>query len=200
MTSTIRRGRPPGTSGRRLELVALGLFSEQGFEHTTVDQIAAAVGVSRRTFFRYFDSKPDVLWHGFEREVAAIRAALAQTTPEAGIMTSIRRAVMAVNHTRTQDEPELRQRIRLLTSTPDLIASAALRYDTWERAISDFVAARTGQPADSIHPLTVGRATLAACRAAYECWIQQYEIPLTTYLESALRALESGFADDAIGG
>ncbi|WP_405137852.1 mycofactocin system transcriptional regulator [Nocardia sp. NBC_01388] len=200
MTRTIRRGRPPGTSGRRLELVALGLFSEQGFEHTTVDQIAAAVGVSRRTFFRYFDSKPDVLWYGFEREVAAIRAALAQTPADAAIMAAIRRAVLDVNHARAQDEPELRQRIRLLTATPDLIASAALRYDTWERAISEFVAARTGQPADSIHPLTVGRATLAACRAAYECWIQQHEVPLTAYLESALRALESGFADSVIGG
>ena len=65
-----RRGRPRGTSARALELIALRLFTDQGFEQTTVDQIATAAGVSRRTFFRYFDSKSDVLWSEFDAEVA----------------------------------------------------------------------------------------------------------------------------------
>ena len=47
-----RRGRPPGTSARELEVIALRLFTEDGFEDTTVDRIAAAAGVSKRTFFR----------------------------------------------------------------------------------------------------------------------------------------------------
>ena len=61
-----RRGRPPGTSRRELELIALRLFAAQGFEETTVDQIAVRAGISRRAFFRYFDSKPDVLWAEFD--------------------------------------------------------------------------------------------------------------------------------------
>ena len=77
-----RRGRPPGTSARDLEVISLRLFSELGFEDTTVERIAAAAGVSRRTFFRYFDSKADVLWHAFDGEVRALRAAFAEV-PEA---------------------------------------------------------------------------------------------------------------------
>ena len=44
-----RRGRPRGTSRRTLELIALRLFAEQGFDETTIEQIAAEAGVSRRT-------------------------------------------------------------------------------------------------------------------------------------------------------
>ena len=72
-----RRGRPPGTSRRELELIALRLFTEQGFDNTTIEQIAAEAGVSKRTFFRYFGSKTSVLWSEFDHEVDVIRAALA---------------------------------------------------------------------------------------------------------------------------
>ena len=68
-----RRGRPPGTSRRELELIALRLFTDQGFEATTIEQIAAEAGVSKRTFFRYFSSKAGVLWSEFDREVSTIR-------------------------------------------------------------------------------------------------------------------------------
>src|SRR5690349_24366608 len=73
----MRRGRPPGTSRRALELIALRLFTDRGFDHTTIEQIAAEAGVSKRTFFRYFSSKASVLWSEFDREVEVIRAALA---------------------------------------------------------------------------------------------------------------------------
>jgi TetR/AcrR family transcriptional regulator, regulator of mycofactocin system len=81
---------------------------------------------------------------------------------------------------------------------PALMTSAAVHYDGWERAISDFVARRTGQPADSLYPLAVGRATLAACRAGYDRWVVHADADLTVYLDAALRALATGFADDAL--
>jgi hypothetical protein len=78
------------------------------------------------------------------------------------------------------------------------VSSAATHYDAWERAISDFVASRTGQPAGSLYPLAVGRATLAACRAAYDRWADRADADLTLYLDAALTALAAGFAPDAL--
>jgi TetR/AcrR family transcriptional regulator, regulator of mycofactocin system len=193
-----RRGRPPGTSRRELEVIALRLFAARGFEETTVDQIAAGAGVSRRAFFRYFDSKPDVLWGAFDTEVTTIRALLDEVPAGVPVMEAVRRAVLAANHYRAADVPELRARMSLIGSVPALMANAAVHYDAWERAISDFVARRAGQPAGSLYPLAVGRATLAACRAAYDRWVTRADADLTVYLDAALRALAAGFADGVL--
>lgn len=197
-TAGRRRGRPPGTSARAMELIALRLFTEQGFEATTVEQIAVAAGVSRRTFFRYFDAKSDVLWNSFDAEVERIRALLARTPDDLPVMEAVRRAVIAANHYRAQDVPELRTRMTLLSSVPELIASAAIHYDAWERAVVDFVARRVGQPADSLYPLAVGRAVLAACRAGYDRWAARADADLTVYLDASLQALASGFRDEVL--
>jgi len=181
-----RRGRPPGTSRRELELIALRLFTDQGFDSTTIEQIAAEAGVSKRTFFRYFSSKSGVLWSEFDSEVETIRVALAEVPATVPMMDAIRRAVVSANHYGPQDVPELRIRTNLIGCVPALQSSAALHYDAWERAISDFAATRIGQPADSLYPLAVGRATLAACRAAYDRWSARADADLTVYLDAAL--------------
>ncbi len=188
-----KRGRPPGTSRRELELIALRLFTDQGFDNTTIEQIAAEAGVSKRTFFRYFSSKANVLWSEFDSEVGTIRAALAGVPAGVPMMDAIRRAVVTANHYGPQDVPELRLRMNLIGCAPALQSSAAIHYDAWERAISDFVATRIGQPADSLYPLAVGRATLAACRAAYDRWSARADADLTYYLDAALAALAAGF-------
>ena len=187
------RGRPPGTSARELELISLSLFTEAGFDETTVAQIASTAGVSRRTFFRYFDSKADVLWHAFDGEVRALRAAFAAVPADVPLMEAIRQVVIGANRYRAADVPELRTRMNLIGSVPGLQASAAHHYDAWERAVSDFAAARLGQPPNSLYPLAIGRATLAVCRSAYDCWAERADADLTVYLDEALLALAAGF-------
>jgi len=193
-----RRGRPPGTSARALELVSLRLFSEHSFDETTVERIAAAAGVSKRTFFRYFDSKADVLWHAFDGEVRSLRAAFTAVPGDIPLMDAIRKVVVGVNQYRAEDVPELRTRMNLIGSVPALQASAAQHYDAWERAVSEFAAARLGEPADSLYPLAIGRATLAVCRSAYDRWADRADADLTVYLDVALRALGVGFQPDQL--
>jgi mycofactocin system transcriptional regulator len=177
-----------------LELVALRLFAEQGFDDTTVDQVASAAGVSRRTFFRYFDSKADVLWDSFDGEVRSLRAAFAAVPDDVPMLEAIRQVVVGANRYRAEDVPELRIRMNLISSVPALQASAAQHYDAWERAVMDFAAGRLDEPADALIPMAIGRATLAVCRAAYDRWADRADTSLTIYLDQALRALAAGFS------
>ncbi|MFI6166765.1 mycofactocin system transcriptional regulator [Nocardia sp. NPDC051052] len=194
MTARTTRGRPRGTSKRELELIALRLFTEQGFEDTTVEQIAAAAGISGRTFFRYFPTKAEVLWYQFDDEVAALRTAFAEVPDDIPMMTAVRRVVVNANRYRAEDVPELRTRMQLVATIPALAATAGTHYDAWEHAVSDFAARRLGEPVNALIPLAVGRTTLAAARAAFDAWLARADADLTVYLEEALRGLERGFA------
>ena len=193
-----RRGRPPSTSRRELRLIALRLFAQRGFDNTTIEQIAAEAGVSERTFFRYFTTKASVLWTEFETEVETIRDSLAAIPDDMPLMDAVRGVVVAANHYHADDVPEMRMRMQLIATVPALSFSAAEHYEAWERAISEFAGRRLGQPADSLYPLTIGRAALAACRAAYDRWSARADADLTIYLDAALSALATGFAPEAI--
>jgi mycofactocin system transcriptional regulator len=191
-----RRGRPPSTSRRELRLIALRMFAERGFDAATIEQIAAEAGVSERTFFRYFINKASVLWNEFETEVETIRAALAAVPDDVPLMDAIRGAVVEANHYHAGDVPEMRLRMQLIAVEPGLSSSADEHYAAWEQAISEFAGRRLGSPADSLYPLTIGRAVLAACRAAYDRWAACADSDLTVYLDAALTALSTGFAPD----
>lgn len=193
-----RRGRPRSTSCRELQLIALRLFTTQGFENTTIEQIAAEAGVSERTFFRYFNSKASVLWTQFETEVDTIRSALGSVCDEVPMMDAIRDAVVSANHYRAEDVPELRMRMNLIATVPALSFSAAEHYESWEQAIREFAGRRLGQPAGSLYPLAIGRAALAVCRAAYDRWAARADDDLTVYLNAALTAMAAGFAPEAM--
>ncbi|NKY59166.1 mycofactocin system transcriptional regulator [Nocardia flavorosea] len=194
VTAQHPRGRPRGTTKRELELIAMRLFSEQGFDETTVEQIAAAAGISGRTFFRYFPGKAEVLWYSFDDEVAGLRAAFATVTPDEPMMAAVRRVVVNANRYRAEDVAELRTRMKLVAEVPALAATAGAHYDAWERAVGEFAASRLGEPADSLIPMAVGRTTLAAARAAFDAWVAGADADLTVYLDRALVALEHGFA------
>lgn len=137
-----------------------------------------------------------MLWHGFDKEVERLEAALGEVDDALPLMDAIRQAVVAVNQFTADDIPELRGRMELVGSVPALQASAAARYDAWERAIAGYAAARTGRRADSLYALAVGRTTLAACRTAFDIWVERDDAELPHYLDTAISGLASGFSDD----
>src|SRR3954470_13046946 len=141
----IRSGRPRATSRRTLERIALQLFEEQGFDATTVEQISERAGVSRRTFFRYFDSKTAVLWSEFDQEVRMLHRLLSETPADRPLMEAIREAILAANHYGLEDVAELHARMTVISTVPALGASATVHYDEWAGALAEFAARRLGQ-------------------------------------------------------
>jgi len=77
MTTTRGAGRPRAASRALLEEAACELFLEQGYAATSVAEVTMRAGVSRSTFFNYFDTKSDLLWSTFDEQVAALAARLA---------------------------------------------------------------------------------------------------------------------------
>ena len=191
-------GRPPATDHAALVLTAMELFVERGFDETSVDEIAAAAGISRRTFFRYFPSKSAVLWHGFDGEIAMMRELLTAADPDQPMLSAIHAAVVQTARVRLVDVRELRARMTLINTVETLKGPAALHYEGWVRAVSDFVARRTGVAEQSLFPVTVGRAVLATAMAAYDLWVDRGDRSLVAYLDEALGALADGFDETAL--
>lgn len=189
------RGRPPSTSRDHVARTALALFAERGFEETTLADIAEAVGIGRRTLFRYFASKNDMVWGDFEGVLDRLRAGLAQARPGEGMMDTLGRAVVASNHYEGAALEDLRLRMTLITSVPALQAHSMVRYAEWRRVVSEFVAERMGQGPDDPVPLMVGEMALGASRAAFLRWVMHPAESLDRHLADAYRHLARAFED-----
>ena len=192
-----RVGRQPISSRAEIEHLALRLFDERGFEQTTVDDIAAAAGIARRTFFGYFASKNDVPWGSFDRELAQLRDVLADMPDDLPVMTAIRLAVLRFNTVDPAEQPWHRRRLALILGTPALQAHSTLRYTEWRRVITEFVARRHDLPEGSLIVQTIGYTSLAAAIAAYEVWLDEPDSDLLRLLDEAFRAVADGFATAA---
>ncbi|MCH5676607.1 mycofactocin system transcriptional regulator [Streptomyces gilvus] len=188
-----RAGRPQATSPEALERLGFMLFARQGFDRTTVDDIAAAAGISRRTFFRYFASKNDLVWGDFEGQLTRLRALLAASDPDIPMMDAIRAAVVEFNRFDPADVPWHRQRMELILRVPTLQADSTLRYASWRGIITEFAAARTGLAPSDLLPTLVGHTVLAAAIAAYDRWLTDDGNCLTDLLDQAVRHLADGF-------
>jgi mycofactocin system transcriptional regulator len=193
-----RAGRPSATTRSELERVALALFRERGFDATTVDDIARAAGIGRRTFFRYFASKNDVVWGDFDRGLAALRGRLAAERDDAPLLDALRAAVLDFNRLEPGGEPWHRARMALILEVPALQAHSTLRYAAWRAVVAEYAAARLACPADALLPQLVAHTCLGAALAAYEQWLRRPDAELAALLDEALGALDGQWAAERL--
>jgi len=150
---------------------AVKLLADQGFEETTVDQIVAAVGMSRRTFSRYFESKEDVIVHLLAGAGEQLCAELGARPPGEPPAAALRRALQPFIQF-TVDKPDKALRVtRLILGTPALLARFLERQSHWQDAITAILAERAGlAPGADLRPALAAGVALTAFRAALRHW------------------------------
>lgn len=188
-----RTGRQPATSREAISHVGLELFVERGFDATTVDDIARAAGIGRRTFFRYFASKNDVPWGDFDGLLHGMRAHLATACSDVPLWPGLRDAVVEFNHFPATEAPIHRRRMELILRVPALVAHSTLRYDAWRQVIAEHAGRRLGQPTDALEPQAIGWTCLGVALAAYERWLATPDGDLGALLREAFAVLERSF-------
>lgn len=155
-----------------LARAAMRLFEERGYAATTVDDIAAAANVSRRTFFRYFSTKEEVFIVDPLGKLAALHVALADGPPDEPTIAALRRGVVALAG--AYFEPDLiRAEARIAILEP-VVAAAGLAYQVrWEDALAMEVAADLGVDVNrDARPRIVAHTTVAILRAGVSAWFE----------------------------
>jgi AcrR family transcriptional regulator len=173
---------------------AMRLFGERGFEETTAEAIAEAAGVSRRTFFRYFPSKGDVVVGLLDEVGPRLRDALAARPADEDPWTALRNAIDPVLD-RLRTDPEVALAIqRLLARTPTLRAAKLDEQQAWQVALAEELRERgdVGPPA-KMRSMLLAAASLAAMEVAVDAWADadgQADIDLL--LDQAFATLGAG--------
>nr|WP_308117878.1 MULTISPECIES: mycofactocin system transcriptional regulator [unclassified Rhodococcus (in: high G+C Gram-positive bacteria)] len=185
-------GRPPSATKGGISDVAIALFAERGFDATSVDDIARAAGIARRTFFRYFPSKNAVPWGDFDAGLIHLRQMLSETSLSSSIPDAVMDAVLRFNAFPDEEREVHRTRLRLIFEVPALQAYSMVMYQGWRQVIAEFVAGRVGQNADDLYPRTAGWLALGVAISAYEQWLSDDGAELVDLLREACGPLHSG--------
>ncbi|NIJ13729.1 mycofactocin system transcriptional regulator [Saccharomonospora amisosensis] len=191
----VRPGRRRSTSQYELERVAFELFERDGFEATTVDDIAKGAGIGRRTFFRYFESKNDVVWGAFSDQLQRMRDRFRDRPDDQPLMDAVRTVVVDFNRVDAAEVPRHRRRMELILRVPALQAHSTLRYAEWRAVVAEFAARRLGVSQTELLPQAIAYAALGVALAAYEHWLARTDVELCELLDTAMAALAQGFGN-----
>jgi len=175
--------------------VAMDLFARNGFDHTTVEEIAEACEVSPRTFFRYYATKEDVLFVDSQQRCATLLEIVAAQPLDDAPLDVLHHSL----HTLALDyEPErdrLVVRARVLDGSPTLRADKAEQLRGWEAALVEELERRNRAAA---HPLAVHElrlrvaVSMAAFRTVFDVWIDDAGTDFVDLLDASFEQLARG--------
>jgi AcrR family transcriptional regulator len=172
---------------------ALRLFFDRGFEGVTVDEIVSAAGVSRRTFFRYFDTKEDALLADYPELNARLGEALAAAGP-GHAMDAIRAGLHGMADWYIERSEAVLARSKVIRETSINVAARNLEFlSQWERDVAHAVANQVGAAAGDLLPRTAAAMIVGAFRAALTEWVRSScGKDLHALTDQALELIEHG--------
>jgi AcrR family transcriptional regulator len=150
---------------------AVALFIEQGYDETSIDEIAAAAGVSRRTFFRYFPTKEDVILQPMIDEIDQLAEELEARPRDESIQDSL--CEVAKEHKRANPRREVaRAMYRSVRSTPTLRGVVATFLDHFRDRVASWAADRLGLPVDDLTVQLIAAGATAARETSLRLWVE----------------------------
>ena len=152
----------------RLTRAAMALFLERGFDATTLDDIAAAADVSRRSIFHYFASKEDVVFARQEEILTALIAAVAARPAGESMLTAAEKAIAVT--VKQIDPDEAIAMARLKRDNPALQARNQVKYEMFERALAEALAKRAGHKTERLQARLVAMIAMGGMRIGDELW------------------------------
>jgi AcrR family transcriptional regulator len=164
------RSRKQARTRRELEAAALALFEAKGYEETTVEEIAAAVEVSPRTFFRYFGSKEDVLFGYEEDQVAELRRMIRDCPTAATDLSALEEVLLTFANYLAEERQPLLIRATLVAQNPRLRERSLRVLRSWELTLADELALQAGMDAPDLSLLVLAASSMAAINVAARVW------------------------------
>ena len=163
------RDRKRAETHARIQSAAMTLFFEQGFEATTLDQIAARASVSRRSLFHYFGSKEEIVFSTKAGLGQLIADAVAVRPADEPLLTMAENALtdMAANF----QGPEPRALARLIHDTPALRSGDHAKYELLERGLAQALATRSGRSEEDTEVQAVAVTAIGILRHATNQWL-----------------------------
>ncbi|MFC7329159.1 TetR/AcrR family transcriptional regulator [Marinactinospora rubrisoli] len=164
-------GRGAEAARRRAVAAALRLFTEHGYEATTMDDIAAAAGVSRRTLFRHFGSKEDVLFAGNDEVFAKVTRHLAASTHDDPV-TTVCAAARMVFQDYVADPDITVPRYRLVRAVPRLRDREIAMTARYQAAFTGYLAAEDTDGPRALAAEALAAAVIAAHNHVLRSWLR----------------------------
>ncbi|WP_308121021.1 TetR/AcrR family transcriptional regulator [Paractinoplanes bogorensis] len=169
--------------------VAMDLFLDKGFEATTFDDIAAAAGISRRSLFRYFGTKEDIVLFHLSGEGPQAAAALAARPDDEPLWTALLNVMLLIED-HGGDPARLLKISEMMYGTPSLRARSLEKHLQWQADLLPEVKRRLGTTSGDLQAAAVIASALACMDAAGEAWTRAAgTVPLGHLLTDAFDAM-----------
>jgi AcrR family transcriptional regulator len=174
---------------------ALRLFREQGYQATTVEQIAAAAEVSPSTFFRYFPTKEDVVLQ--DDMEALMMEAFERQPPEVGLVAAVRAATREIRGSMDQAHwDQMRQTVELAMTTPEIRSRALDDFSRTIAMMAEGMAKRTGRSPDDLAVRAVAGAIFGVIMSVTTPWTdwsgEHINADMFERMDAGLAHLENG--------
>jgi AcrR family transcriptional regulator len=185
------RERKKAQTRAAVQTIALRLFSEQGYEATTVDQIIRLADISESTFFRYFPTKEDlVLRDDFDPIILEL---FREQPAEVGVLESLRVAMRSIFGNLTAEQrAEQSERLALVLSVPSLRAASLAQFSEMMEMFAAAIAERLGRPADDFSILVLSGAIVGSVMAVMAALADDPTAEVWELMDRAIAQLETG--------